>query len=284
MFRGTQKPDDRYVGGPGLVVYGLLLLILGIAVLAATFDLWTAVDEVTTTEANNAETVALLFGLVDVSVDKSTGLILLVLLMGALGGFVHAATSFASFAGNRTLRVSWMWWYGLRIPIGAALALAFYFVLRAGLIGVDDSSEEINTYGAASLAFIAGLFSKQAVDKLEEVFNTVLKIGEEGGDSVREDKLEDQPPVIKRIDPEEVKVGQDRDLRIHGQRFRDGAKVRLGDRIKTAELVGEEKLVVRLGAEQVDQPRNLAVAVLNPAPNEAQSNVKRLRVKRDQGG
>ena len=123
--------------------------------------------------AENEETASLFFGLVDVTVDKSTGILLVVIIMGALGGFIHAATSFASYAGNRTLRVSWLWWFWLRIPLGATLALGFYFVLRAGFVGVQESSVDINSYGAAAFAFLTGAFSKQAIDKLEELFNTL---------------------------------------------------------------------------------------------------------------
>ena len=59
-------------------------------------------------------------------------LILLVILTGALGSYVHAATSFATYTGNRSLIDSWHWWYVLRPFIGMALALIFYFALRGG--------------------------------------------------------------------------------------------------------------------------------------------------------
>ena len=42
---------------------------------------------------------------------------------GALGSYIHLATSFVDYAGNRTLGQSWGWWYFLRPSIGAALAL-----------------------------------------------------------------------------------------------------------------------------------------------------------------
>src|SRR5262245_31444816 len=67
-------------------------------------------------------------------------LILIVLCAGALGSYVHAATSFASYVGNRRLVLSWMWWYVLRPLIGMALALIFYFVLRGGLLSTGAAA------------------------------------------------------------------------------------------------------------------------------------------------
>ena len=63
-------------------------------------------------------------------------LIALVVIVGALGSFIHSATSFADYVGNRKFVESWTWWYLLRPFVGSALALALYFVVRAGLLGL----------------------------------------------------------------------------------------------------------------------------------------------------
>jgi hypothetical protein len=55
------------------------------------------------------------------------GLVLLALLAGILGSFMHAAQSLSAFVGNRQLRASWTLWYVLRPPIGAILGALFYF-------------------------------------------------------------------------------------------------------------------------------------------------------------
>ena len=57
-----------------------------------------------------------------------------VVVSGALGSLIHCITSFADYVGNRRLSRSWVWWLILRTPIGIALALLFYLVLRGGLI------------------------------------------------------------------------------------------------------------------------------------------------------
>src|SRR5688572_10349613 len=50
---------------------------------------------------------------------------------GAMGGLIHAATSFATFAGNRELLRSWLPWFYLRAPIAMLLAALTYLAARA---------------------------------------------------------------------------------------------------------------------------------------------------------
>ncbi len=61
-------------------------------------------------------------------------LILLVAIGGAFGAFVHVAISFTDYLGSQQFEKSWISWYLMRPFIGATLALAFYFLLRGGLI------------------------------------------------------------------------------------------------------------------------------------------------------
>jgi len=99
----------------------------------------------------------------------------LVALIGALGSYIHLATSFADYLGNRQFVSSWEWWYVLRPFIGAALALLMYFAARGGLISGTSGAQNLSPYGIAALAGLSGLFSKQATDKLRETFENLLK-------------------------------------------------------------------------------------------------------------
>jgi hypothetical protein len=94
---------------------------------------------------------------------------------GALGSYIHLATSFVDYAGNQNLVQSWAWWYFLRPGIGAALALVVYFVLRAGLItGAGDSATaNLSPYGIAAISALSGMFSKQATEKLRDIFEHI---------------------------------------------------------------------------------------------------------------
>jgi len=161
---------------------------------------------------------------------------LLVALGGVLGSFIHIATSYVDFLGNKKMVYSWVPWYLMRPFIGASLALIFYMLLRGGIVStqtlqskdekttlselkelVDKLKSSSNTadslkadslqkaaiqatvnpkdnepapkeepepalpfnpFGIMAIACLTGLFSKQATDKLEEVFNSMFNIKE----------------------------------------------------------------------------------------------------------
>lgn len=162
-------------------------------------------------------------------------LLLLVLLAGAIGSYIHASSSFVDYLGNRTLISSWVWWYLLRPFIGMMLALLFYFVFRGGFItaGVNSGGEAaasfINPFGIAALAGLVGMFSKVASDKLNEVFLTLFapKAGE--GDAKRGDKLiANIAPVASAIAPSVGPTIGGTPITISGSDFLDGAAVKLG--------------------------------------------------------
>ncbi len=200
----TAPPKDRYGSPFGTLVGGLIFLVAGVLLFAALINLWPAVDR-TGAAANSAKNVNLGLGpvAVDVSVTKATALLLLAIVMGGIGGYIHAATSFATYLGNRNFKASWGWWYGLRAFVGAGLALLLYFAVRAGLLGAGSGTGSIDPYGVALVSGLAGLFSKQATDKLEEVFNTAFKTADGAGDDRRADKADEAvpPPVDTQTQP-----------------------------------------------------------------------------------
>jgi hypothetical protein len=129
--------------------------------------------------------LALAGGRVVLSPDPDSRLILIAALSALLGSFIHSATSFASYLGNQKLPRAWVGWYVLRPVIGMALGLVFYFILRAGLV-TTESAAAVNEFGVAAVSALAGMFSKQAADKLEEIFDGVLA---SRTDAARGDKL-----------------------------------------------------------------------------------------------
>jgi hypothetical protein len=112
-------------------------------------------------------------------INRELDLLWLVLLAGALGSFLHTAQSYSDYIGNRTLKISWAWWYCLRPFIGAGLALVFYAAVRGGVMAVASGSTakaaELNPFGLVSVAAMVGMFSKAATTKLGEVFDTLFK-------------------------------------------------------------------------------------------------------------
>ena len=124
-------------------------------------------------------------GRIALPADPDSRLILIAALSALLGSFIHSATSFASYLGNHKLLRAWVGWYVLRPVIGMALGIVFYFILRAGLV-TTESAAAVNEFGVAAVSALAGMFSKQAADKLEEVFDNVLASHK---DAARGDKL-----------------------------------------------------------------------------------------------
>ena len=110
---------------------------------------------------------------------------MLVIIAGMLGSFVHGATSLADYIGNNKFNKRWTWFYLLRPSIGMALALVFYFVIRGGFLTTSGGAKDINPYGIAALAGLVGMFSKQATDKLSEVFGTLFRAAAGQGDDAR---------------------------------------------------------------------------------------------------
>jgi len=113
----------------------------------------------------------------DVTLAADIRLLLIVAFAGALGAYVHLATSFADYAGNERLAASWVWWYVLRPFIGMALAEVVYLAVRGGLLnsGATATPAAISPYGVAAMSSLTGLFSRQATDKLREVFETLFR-------------------------------------------------------------------------------------------------------------
>jgi hypothetical protein len=179
---------------------GVLLLAIGVALLSVLIAMWPIVVDATARPSGQERTFEWLGFTYHLTADAA--LLLLVVLVSALGSFVHAATSFADYVGNRQLKISWVWWYLLRVLVGSALALLFYFAVRGGFFANDSSSADVNPYGIAAISGLVGLFSKQATDKLREVFDTAFRVNDGNGDGARDDSLAtagptpDTPPVV----------------------------------------------------------------------------------------
>ena len=101
-----------------------------------------------------------------------SSIVIFVFIMGALGSYVHAAASFATFAGNRQLASSWSWWYVLRPLIGGLLAVLGYFVLSGGLTSVTDPSD---LFKVAAYSGMIGMFAEQATIKFGDIFDAVFR-------------------------------------------------------------------------------------------------------------
>jgi len=210
-------------------------------------------------------------------------LIALVVIVGALGSFIHSATSFADYVGNRKFVESWTWWYLLRPFVGSALALALYFVVRAGLLGLrggdGGTAESLSSYGVATLAAMSGLFSKQATDKLEEVFTTFFRPSPGKGDAKRGDKLDG--PAVTAVTPTTGPQSGGTVVKITGTGFVEGATVTFGN-VKAVAVV-ESPTSIKVTTPK-HPPGSVAIAVKNPDNKEATASAQFVYTAEAAGG
>jgi hypothetical protein len=140
--------------------------------------------------AAQEDSVKTLFG----GVSRDVDLMLLVLLAGALGAWIHVGRSYVDFVGNRSFRLSWIPWYLLHPLLGSGLALIFYLAVRGGFFTTSTKASEVNPYGITAIAALVGLFSKQATNKLAELFDTLFKT-----DKGRELKDKLDPQITPKV-------------------------------------------------------------------------------------
>ncbi|GGL83691.1 hypothetical protein GCM10010129_29220 [Streptomyces fumigatiscleroticus] len=124
---------------------------------------------------------------------RDARLFLVVLTAGGLGALIHTLRSLYEYVGNRRLKRSWVLMYTLEPFVGAVLALVVYLVLRGGLTTTMASSAEINPYGVAAVAALVGMFSRQTVQKLLAVFDTLLAPAEQTSDRMRPEPARPEP-------------------------------------------------------------------------------------------
>ncbi|HKG13748.1 MAG TPA: hypothetical protein VKB12_10420 [Pyrinomonadaceae bacterium] len=203
-------------------------------------------------------------------------LLFVVMLAAALGSFVHSATSFVSYVGNKKLGRSWVWWYLLRPFIGLTLALIFYFVFRGGFItaGVNNAGDAaasfINPFGVAALAGLVGMFSKVAADKLDEVFTTLFRPAPGEGDAKRGDKLESSAPTVTAINPPAYTLSSPQDAVVTGVNFVETSEIHLDGKVYKDVYTNSSTLTFR--PEQATRTGDLTLLVINPPPGGGRSN------------
>ncbi len=133
--------------------------------------------------------------------NKEQRILLLVMLAGALGSFIHIAISFSEFVGNSRFSATWIYWYMLKPLTSTALAAIFYLVLRGGLMS-GDGGDAVNLHGVVAMSGMVGLFSKQATSKLAEVFDTLFHAKPRNTDTGK--AAEKTPPEVPLADGSEA--------------------------------------------------------------------------------
>jgi hypothetical protein len=167
----TAADNPQKATNPWILIFGLYLIVLNLVLIYLLFRIWPGKVPVSVDPAR----VTIIPVYFEPSLWPEARYLCIVAIVGALGAYIHLATSFTEFLGNRNFYASWKWWYGLRPFIGSALAIMVYFAARGGLVSGNAGATDLSPYGIGALAGLAGMFSKQATDKLREVFENLFK-------------------------------------------------------------------------------------------------------------
>src|SRR3977135_2910009 len=95
------------------ILLGAYLIVLNLGLIYLLLKVWPG-----SLPIGDHDSVDLFGGRVHLALWIETRHLLISAVAGALGSYVHLATSFADFLGNRQLISSWLWWYILRPFIG----------------------------------------------------------------------------------------------------------------------------------------------------------------------
>jgi hypothetical protein len=171
-----------------------------------------------------------------------------VIALAVLGATLHALISFADFLGNRSFKGSWFWWYVLRAPTGAAIAVILYLAIRGGLLSVSTSTTNLSPYGIGAIAALAVLFSRHVSDKFKEVFDVLLPTKDVG----RRDRLTDGAYAAVLVAPASLPVGSAHlVVQLHGQELSNSSSVRIGGVARTVTVLDATTVGVELIAADV---------------------------------
>jgi hypothetical protein len=193
--------------------------------------------------------------------------LMFMMMAGALGSLTHTLTSFGDYLGNRELSTNWIWFFVLRIPIGIALAIFFYFVIRGGLLiptvqvqpmPLDQHAAtlQVNAYSIAAFAALAGMFSKQATDKLGAVFDAVFAMKKP---VQREGALGSSQPL--RTVPPQLTKGKREDLIVVGSGFQKDTKATIGGTARTFTMLNDTQGRVAILDDDVKNTGTLDLVV-----------------------
>jgi hypothetical protein len=263
---GQGAGDEHKMSFIGRLSLGMLLLVVGGLLLYLIITLWPALDAAKLGKSGHFTWFWHRF----VALPDAT-LMLFVALVSALGSYIHVTVSFSSFVGNRNLASSWTWWYLLRVFVGSALAVIFYFAVRGGFMTGGGDSKDVNIYGIGALSGMVGLFSKQATDKLREIFETAFKVGKGYGDDARADNLSNPVPKLTGVEPASLAVAGAASVTLDGEGFiaTSQVSVTMADGTSppaTTTYNSATRVTVVLAPGHVAIPGALTFKVTNPPP------------------
>ena len=172
------KPNPGLWSAPLLALY---LLAVGIPALLAAISQWTDVRALT--DNDPATTVAqspnILLGL-NWHVGSEELLIIFVASIGVFFACLAGLRTAAAYLGSDDFESQWWLGYLIRPIVGAGVAIATYWTLRAAFLGEGSELQSLNTFGIATIAAIAGLFARNLIDKLRDIADALFPTRRDG--------------------------------------------------------------------------------------------------------
>jgi len=137
----------------------------------------------------------------------------------------------------------------------------------------------------AIVSLTAGMFAKQAVNKLSDVFNSIFKSDKEATATGKlADEVEHPVPELLELKPAEGEQTQDQKIAITGHKFVRESVVFVNDIfVNEKELkhtfVNSENISLVIPATVLAGKEKLIIKVLNPPPSGGQSNQLEFKIK-----
>lgn len=267
MSDADSEPVTNLASERQIALIGLSLLIFSIVLFYVLIASWPVLVEKNINGVNKKVfDQFVLFGFwCDWATDKRV--LFTVAIAGAVGSMAPVLTSVSTYVGNGRFSANWIWWYLLRAPVGVVLALLFYCIIRGGLLlptlstngapRPEDLTIGLNIYGIAAFAALAGMFSKQATDKLEEVFNAVF---------TRKEPIRRSDPVAGALSivvkPDKLKQNDAKPLSVTGRGFTAETKAWVGGVQRHFRLVSSTEGTIELTNDDVKEVRKLEIRVV----------------------
>ena len=167
---------NRLVGS--IFVYNVVLSVLALCLLAT---IWPSSGaNQSASQSLPAETFRMF--MLSATISGEVIVILIVMLMGALGALVYTSTALVGHVAHDgkaadpdKWKDSYTLWYLVHPLLGASVAVIFYMVLRGALVNLSVGTGGLNLYGVAAISGMVGLCSKEATQKLKDLFKTLFE-------------------------------------------------------------------------------------------------------------
>jgi hypothetical protein len=232
-------------------------------------------------ENNNPVTekkvVIITWTIAKVSTDRDQALLILVFLLGALGSWLHAISSYMDFVGNRNFILSWIPWYILRPIVGGVLAVIFYVAFRAGFFPNSTAGiDAINPFGMAAVASLVGLFTQRATKKLADVFDAIFPTAQQNKDPL---VSKTSKATIDTFTPGQVTLNTpDLKIAVKGANFTDKSKAIINRVPRETKVIDNANLSFTLLPADVQAVGTLNVSVYDPETEDQGANASALKV------